>query len=74
MGVTLRPMGRVAAAADAGKVAIHRLPKDLARVETLFIRRHDGYVSSALAAFLEMARKVYRAQTPKQKSGDAEAS
>ncbi|TDV39049.1 DNA-binding transcriptional LysR family regulator [Paraburkholderia caballeronis] len=74
VGVTLLPKGIVAAAADAGKVAIHRLPKDLARVETLFIRRHDGYVSSALAAFLEMARKVYRAQTPKQKSGDAEAS
>ncbi|PXW22885.1 LysR family transcriptional regulator [Paraburkholderia caballeronis] len=74
VGVTLLPKGIVAAVADAGKVAIHRLPKDLARVETLFIRRHDGYVSSALAAFLEMARKVYRAQTPKQKSGDAEAS
>ncbi|TDV13947.1 LysR family transcriptional regulator [Paraburkholderia caballeronis] len=74
VGVTLLPKGIVAAAADAGKVAIHRLPKDLARVETLFIRRHDGYVSSALAAFLEMARTVYRAQTPKQKSGDAEAS
>jgi len=61
VGVTLLPKGVVAAAADAGKVAIHRLPKEFARVETLFVRRHDAYVSSAMAEFVRMAKEVYGA-------------
>ena len=55
VGVTLLPQGVVAQAAAAGKVSVHRMPAELARVQTLFIRRRDGYVSSALGAFLEMA-------------------
>jgi DNA-binding transcriptional LysR family regulator len=62
IGVTMLPKGVVAAAVEAGKVAAHRLPKDLARVETLFIRRHDAYVSSAMAAFVRMAKELYRSQ------------
>ncbi|MGH8779670.1 LysR substrate-binding domain-containing protein [Paraburkholderia sp.] len=65
VGVTLLPRAIVASAHEAGKVSIHRLPREVARVETLFIRRHDGYVSSALAAFLEMARRVYRTSKAK---------
>jgi DNA-binding transcriptional LysR family regulator len=59
VGVTLLPKGVVAAAVDAGRVAAHRLPKDLARVETLFIRRNDAYVSSAMDAFIRMAKELY---------------
>jgi LysR family transcriptional regulator, cell division regulator len=62
VGVTLLPRGVAASAAAAGKVSIHRLPRDRARVETLFIRRKDGYASSAMTAFLEMAKRVYARQ------------
>ena len=56
IGVTLLPRGVVALAAAAGRVTVHELPRSRARVETLFIRRHDAYVSSALTAFLAFAR------------------
>jgi len=56
IGVTLLPRGVVAQAAAAGRVTVHELPRSRARVETLFIRRHDAYVSSALTAFLAFAR------------------
>jgi len=58
IGVTLLPRGVVAQAAAAGRVTMHELPRNRARVETLFIRRHDAYVSSALTAFLAVARDV----------------
>lgn len=60
VGVTLLPHGVVAEAARAGRVAIHRLPRGQGRVQTLFIRRQDGYASSALHAFVEMARRQAR--------------
>jgi DNA-binding transcriptional LysR family regulator len=56
LGVTLLPRGVVAAAVRAGKVAAHALTPREARVETLFIRRRDAFVPSALAAFLALAR------------------
>jgi LysR family transcriptional regulator, cell division regulator len=58
VGVTLLPLGVAEQAAAAGKVSVHRMPPDLARVQTLFVRRREGYVSSALGAFLEMAKAV----------------
>ncbi len=56
LGVTLMPEGVLAPAARAGRIAIHRLPAAEARVETIFIRRRDGFVSAALTAFLAHAR------------------
>jgi LysR family transcriptional regulator, cell division regulator len=56
LGVTLLPRGVVAAAARAGVVALHALPRHEAMVDTLFIRRRDGYVGSALSAFMQMVR------------------
>ncbi|HUH84226.1 MAG TPA: LysR family transcriptional regulator [Stellaceae bacterium] len=56
LGVTLLPRIVVAPALRAGSVAVHALPAREARVATMFIRRRDGYVSSALAAFLALAR------------------
>lgn len=56
VGVSLLPRGIVAGAAQAGRVAIHQLPPAQALAETLLVRRHDAYVSSALTAFLETAR------------------
>ncbi|MDJ0951267.1 MAG: LysR substrate-binding domain-containing protein [Alphaproteobacteria bacterium] len=56
LGVTLLPESVVRAARHQDQVAIHRLPARDARVETVFIRRRDGFVSSALVAFLAHAR------------------
>jgi DNA-binding transcriptional LysR family regulator len=56
LGVTLLPRAVLAAASRAGRVALHALPPSDALVETLFIRRRDAFVSSALAAFLARAR------------------
>jgi len=56
LGVTLMPVGILQAARDAGRIAVHELPPAEASVETLFIRRRDGFLSSTLAAFLESAR------------------
>jgi DNA-binding transcriptional LysR family regulator len=56
VGVTLLPMAVAAAARREGRVSIHALPPDLARVDTVFARRRDSYETSALAAFLSIAR------------------
>ena len=52
LGVTLLPRALVEGARRARRVAVHTLPPDEARVETVFIRRRDAFVSSALSAFL----------------------
>jgi LysR family transcriptional regulator, cell division regulator len=52
LGVTLLPRALVESARRTRRIAVHTLPPDEARVETVFIRRHDAFVSSALAAFL----------------------
>jgi hypothetical protein len=46
----------VANAVEQDLVAIHTIAPDRAHVETLFIRRQDAYVSSAMQAFVEVAR------------------
>lgn len=56
IGVTLLPRGVVSNAAKQDIVAIHAIAPEKAHVETLFIRRHDAYVSSAMQVFIEIAR------------------
>jgi DNA-binding transcriptional LysR family regulator len=56
IGVTLLPRAVAAAARREGRVTIHTVPPDLARVDTVFARRRDAYETSALAAFLSIAR------------------
>ena len=56
LGVTLLPRALVGPVWREGRVALHGLPARDAQVETVFVRRHDAYRSSALAAFLEMVR------------------
>lgn len=56
IGVTLLPRGAISAAAEQDLVSIHRIPPEKAQVETLFIRRHDAYISSAMLAFIDVAR------------------
>jgi len=56
IGITLLPSGVVAAALAQDIVAVHALAPEKARVLTQFIRRQDAYVSSAMRAFVEVAR------------------
>jgi DNA-binding transcriptional LysR family regulator len=56
VGITLLPKGVVAAAWRDGQVAVHQLEPEFAEVQTVFIRRTDAYVSSALSAFLQIVR------------------
>jgi DNA-binding transcriptional LysR family regulator len=56
IGVTLLPRIVVEGAARGGRVVLHPLSAAEAEVDTVFIRRHEGYVSSALAAFLATMR------------------
>lgn len=59
VGVTLLPRG-VVGPSWTGLVTLHDLPPAQAHVETVFIRRRDAYVSSALSAFMEHARPTMR--------------
>lgn len=56
VGLTLLPKGIVAAARDQGRIAVHEIAPADAWVDTVFIRRPDVYASSALTAFLDLAR------------------
>jgi LysR family transcriptional regulator, cell division regulator len=56
LGVTLLPRSLIGTVWDAARVGVHTLPAADATVETQFIRRRDAFVSSALGAFLALAR------------------
>ena len=55
LGITLLPQSLVGGVWDAGRVAVHALPPKDGLVETVFIRRRGGFISSALRAFLACA-------------------
>jgi DNA-binding transcriptional LysR family regulator len=57
IGVTLLPRAAVAKAGAEGRVALHALPPNEARVETVLARRRDAFVSTALMRFIEIARE-----------------
>jgi DNA-binding transcriptional LysR family regulator len=56
LGVTLLPKGVIGPLYREGKVRVHNVAGPDCRVQTLFVRRRDGFLSSALSAFLESAR------------------
>jgi len=56
MGVTLLPRSVVARAAAEGRVALHAIDADVARVPTVLIRRRDAFISTALQRFFAIAR------------------
>lgn len=60
LGVTLLPKTVVAQAVRDRRMREHELAPVEAAVETLFIRRRDAHISSALAAFLDAARRAER--------------
>lgn len=59
LGFTLFPRRLVGSACPEGRVAVHSLGGSESRVQTVFIRRHDTYGSSALARFLDAARETW---------------
>jgi LysR family transcriptional regulator, cell division regulator len=60
LGLTLFPEQLVGAVWPEGRVAMHRLDDDQGMVKTVFIRRRDTYASSALGAFLDIARAEWQ--------------
>jgi DNA-binding transcriptional LysR family regulator len=56
LGISLLPKALIGPVWQSGRVAIHSLPSADALVDTVFIRRRDSYVSSALGAFLDRVR------------------
>lgn len=57
VGVTLLPRAVVASACREGRVKAHELPAAFTpRVTTVLIRRNDAFCTSALVAFLEVAK------------------
>lgn len=58
IGVTLLPRGVIDAVWRDGRLALHTLPAHQRWADTVFVRRADAFPSSAVAAFLAMARPL----------------
>lgn len=56
LGITLLPRSLIGPVWRDGRVAVHQLPAAEAHVDTVFIRRRDAFVSTALATFLQLVR------------------
>lgn len=57
IGVTMMPRAIVEAPLRQRRIAAHALPPREARVTTVFAKRRDGFVSTALRRFLDCARR-----------------
>jgi LysR family transcriptional regulator, cell division regulator len=55
LGITMMPRALIGRVCDPGRVSVHKLRQADAMVETVFIRRRDGFASSAQSAFLACA-------------------
>jgi DNA-binding transcriptional LysR family regulator len=56
VGITLLPRALLGSVWERGRLRVHPMPNDEGRVETVFIRHREAFASSALRAFMEMAR------------------
>jgi LysR family transcriptional regulator, cell division regulator len=56
LGVTLLPRALLGSVWKHGRVGVHLLPENEKWVETVFVRHREGFVSSALGSFLDLAR------------------
>jgi DNA-binding transcriptional LysR family regulator len=63
LGVTLLPKALIGPIWRDHRVRLHALPRDEGHVETVFIHRHDGFMTSALSAFLDLARPALASAT-----------
>ncbi len=58
IGITMLPRGVLDLGARDAPVALHPLPLEDRFVDTVFIRRGEAFASSALTAFLDLARPM----------------
>ena len=58
VGITLLPKALVDRPWIDQSITVHELPVDQAQVETVFVRRHDRNLTSALNAFLRMTHQI----------------
>jgi DNA-binding transcriptional LysR family regulator len=56
LGITLLPTALIGPVWHSERVRQHRLPPEEAMVTTVFIRRREAHLSSALRAFLDHVR------------------
>ena len=56
LGVTLLPRALLGSVWERGRLRVHPLPESERWADTVFIRHREAYASSALRAFLEIAR------------------
>lgn len=56
VGVTMLPRSVIETARREGRVMVHDIPTEQACVHTVFVRRRDAFVSTALARFIDCAR------------------
>lgn len=68
IGLTLLPRVVVETAASDGRVAIHQLHPDEARVPTMLIHHRDTFISTALLHFIEMASSHLARSAERQRS------
>lgn len=68
MGVTLLPEAMIGKVAFGREIGVHRLPNGVGRVDTVFIRRSDAFISSALSAFLKPFRAAHAIDAPRSQS------
>ncbi|SDC44782.1 DNA-binding transcriptional regulator, LysR family [Paenibacillus sp. CF095] len=54
LGVTVLPVSMVESRIQQGKISCHPLPESYGKVPTVFIRRRDSYMTSALSQFMEL--------------------
>lgn len=57
VGITLLPRGVIGRTLDPSRFTIHLLQPEERMIDTVFVRRHDIYVSSALQAYLDFAAR-----------------
>jgi LysR family transcriptional regulator, cell division regulator len=69
MGITMLPRTAVARAEAEGRVFLHALPADEARVDIVMVRRHDTFLSTALTRFIEVARQHLAVQGEMRHAG-----
>ena len=56
LGITLLPKGLIGSIWRDGGVAVHEVAEAESHISTVFVRRHDALISSALKEFLKLAR------------------
>ncbi|MFF7710797.1 LysR substrate-binding domain-containing protein [Pseudomonas sp. NPDC007930] len=64
IAISLLPRSVVEPWARADKLAIHPLPKGQGLVDTLLVRRRDGFVSTALSCFVDKLQAAFNGTAP----------